>query len=101
MQVEPWAHSGGGLCSESHTDTVSVHSAPFHPNGHWQLRMDTVRHGGKLANAAIFFFPTALALCNCLFYGQMKPSHNTDGVQLNHKSDMRALKAQCVRFSRV
>lgn len=35
--MEPRAHSGGGACSESHTDTVSVHSAPFHPNGHWQL----------------------------------------------------------------
>lgn len=38
MQVEPWAHRGGGLCSASHTDTVSEQSAPFHPNGHWQLR---------------------------------------------------------------
>lgn len=41
MQVEPWAHRGGGLCSTSHTDTVSVQRAPFHPNGHWQLQTES------------------------------------------------------------
>lgn len=41
MQVEPWAHSGGGLCSTSHRDTVSVQRAPFHPNGHWQLQTES------------------------------------------------------------
>jgi len=62
MQVEPWAHRGGGVCSTSHTDTVSEQSAPFHPNGHWQLQTDTGRLCEKLVNAVIPF--AILVLCN-------------------------------------
>lgn len=76
MQAEPWAHSGGGTCSESHTDTVSVHSAPFHPNGHWQLRTETVTCCGNLLLRAI---------CGAI------------ESQVRHAS----LKAQCVIFSTI
>ncbi|TNN67230.1 hypothetical protein EYF80_022568 [Liparis tanakae] len=45
MQAAPWTHRGGGLCSTSHTDTVSEHRAPFHPNGHWQLQTHSQTRG--------------------------------------------------------